>query len=941
MAEPIATQILNGKVIAADIRKQVKEEINILKQTNPQFLPKLVIVQVGDRDDSNVYIRMKTRAATEIGIVFEHIKLSSSTKEDELLSTINKLNSDTSVHAILLQLPLDTVHDIDAEKCTDAISVHKDVDGLTVLNAGKLSRGDLANCIVPCTPQGSLELIKRTGMIISGKKAVVIGRSKIVGAPMAQLLLWHHATVTICHSRTQDLPSEVKQADIVVVASRQPKMVKKSWIKPGAVVIDVGINSIPDSTKKSGHALVGDVDYEEMMGVAGWVTPVPGGVGPMTVAMLMKNTLDCAKRYATEEVITSLWPLSILPLNILDPVPSDIEIARSQVPKHIAQLAKEIGLTEDEFELYGRDKAKVYSSKVLERLKDKCDGHYIVVTGVTPTSLGEGKSTTTIGLAQALGAHLKQNAIACVRQPSQGPTFGIKGGAAGGGYSQVIPMEEFNLHLTGDIHAITAANNLLAAAIDTRIFHESNQSNNKILYNRLVPIKKETRKFSAVQIKRLDKLGIKTRNPEELTDDEIDRFSRLDIDPETITWNRVIDTNDRHLRKITIGQSTTEKGCIRETQFDISVASELMAILALTDSLSDMKERIGRIVVASSKTGVPITPDDLGITGALTVLLKDAIKPNIMQTLEGTPVFVHAGPFANIAHGNSSVLADKIGLKLVGENGYVVTEAGFGADIGMEKFFDIKCRSSGLIPKCAVMVATVRALKMHGGGANVTSGKALDPVYTQENLPLVETGFENMKKHIENARMFGIPVIIAINQFTTDIPAELQLIVKLARENGAMDAIICNHWANGGAGAKELGEAVMRACKSASKFQLLYPVELPLKDKIKIIATRIYGASDVEYSPEADKKLARYESQGFGNLPICMAKTHLSLSHDPTLKGRPSDFIVPIKDVRASVGAGFIYPLVGAISTMPGLPTRPCFVDIDIDPITEDIHGLF
>merc|ERR1711872_761371 len=421
--------------------------------------------------------------------------------------------------------------------------------------------------------------------------------------------------------------------------------------------------------------------------------------------------------------------------------------------------------------------------------------------GITPTPLGEGKSTTTIRLVQAIGSQLKKNVFACVRQPSQGPTFGIKGGAAGGGYSQVIPMDEFNLHLTGDIHAITAANNLLAAQLDARMFHEKTQET-KALYGRLVPTIKGKRAFSEIQVRRLEKLGIATRDPDALIAEEVESFARLDVDPDTITWQRVIDTNDRYLRKITIGQSPTEKGHTRECQFDISVASEIMAVLALTSSLKDMRERLGRMVVASDRKGKPVTADDLGCGGALTVLMRDAIRPNLMQTLEGTPVFVHAGPFANIAHGNSSILADKISLKLVGEDGFVVTEAGFGADIGMEKFFNIKCRSSGLVPNAVVLVATVRALKMHGGGPPVTAGTPLKSEYTEENLQLVQAGFCNLKKQIENA-----------NKFATDTLAELELIAKLAKESGAFDAVLCSHWAQGGAGAKELAEAVERASR--------------------------------------------------------------------------------------------------------------------------------
>ncbi|XP_068110344.1 C-1-tetrahydrofolate synthase, cytoplasmic isoform X1 [Hyperolius riggenbachi] len=827
---------------------------------------------------------------------------------------------------------------MDTEKVTNAVSTAKDVDGLTSINAGKLARGDLGDCFIPCTPKGCLDLIRQTGVQIAGKRAVVIGRSKIVGAPMHDLLLWNHATVTTCHSKTDPLSEEVIRADILVVGAGKAEMVKGEWIKPGAIVIDCGINYVPDATKASGKRVVGDVAYEEAKERASYITPVPGGVGPMTVAMLMENTVESAKRYV-EKLDPHTWNIEFTKLQVQSPVPSDIEISRSCIPKSISKLANEIGLLSEEVELYGQTKAKVLLSTI-KRLQGQRDGKYVVVTGITPTPLGEGKSTTTIGLVQALGAHLNLNVFACVRQPSQGPTFGIKGGAAGGGYSQVIPMEEFNLHLTGDIHAITAANNLVAAAIDARIFHELTQSD-KALYSRLVPSSGGVRKFSDIQIRRLKRLGIEKTDPAALTEEEITRFVRLDIDPDSITWQRVMDTNDRFLRKITIGQAPTEKGFTRTAQFDISVASEIMAVLALTDSLNDMRLRLSKMVVATSKQGAPVTAEDLGVSGALAVLMKDAIKPNLMQTLEGNPVFVHAGPFANIAHGNSSILADKISLKLVGPEGFVVTEAGFGADIGMEKFFDIKCRYSGLRPHVVVLVATVRALKMHGGGPTVTAGVPLPKEYTEENLELLEKGCSNLNKQIQNATFFGVPVVVAVNAFKTDTQAELELVCRLAKEAGAFDAVKCTHWADGGKGAVELAKAVQAASRAPSDFRFLYDVELPIADKIRIIAQKIYGADDIELLPDAQKKVDLYTKQGFANLPICMAKTHLSLSHNPELKGAPTGFVLPIRDIRASVGAGFLYPLVGTMSTMPGLPTRPCFYDIDLDPETEQVNGLF
>ena len=626
--------------------------------------------------------------------------------------------------------------------------------------------------------------------------------------------------------------------------------------------------------------------------------------------------------------------------NLKTPVPSDIEIAQSLEPLPIQQIAEEIGLLPDEYDLHGNTKAKVHLS-VRDRLADRPNGKYVDVTAITPTPLGEGKTTTTVGLCQALGAHLGKTVFTNIRQPSQGPTFGIKGGAAGGGYSQIIPMEEFNLHLTGDIHAITAANNLLAAAIDTRMFHESTQSD-EALFKRLCPASKDgSRRFAPVMLKRLANLGIDKTDPNDLTEDERSKFVRLDIDPDTITWRRVVDTNDRMLRGITIGQGPKEKGRTRETGYDIAVASEIMAILALTTGLADMRERLGKMVIGTNKAGTPITADDLGMGGALTVLMKDAIMPTLMQTLEGTPAFVHAGPFANIAHGNSSIIADQIALKLAGPDGFVVTESGFGADIGMEKFFNIKCRYSGLIPNCVILVATIRALKMHGGGPKVVAGRPLDSAYTEENLELLETGCVNLQAHIENALRFGIPVVVAVNRFTNDTDAEVELIRKKALDAGAVDAVMSDHWTEGGAGAVKLAEAVVAACERPTDLKFLYDLDLSIKEKIEIIVKEIYGGEGVEYSEKAEEQIALYTRAGFDKLPMCMAKTHLSLSHDPNLKGRPTGFTVPVREIRASVGAGFLYPLLGTMSTMPGLPTRPAYYDVDLDLETGEIVGLF
>src|SRR5215216_7196874 len=627
-------------------------------------------------------------------------------------------------------------------------------------------------------------------------------------------------------------------------------------------------------------------------------------------------------------------------LKLRRPVPSDIEIAQEAKLKPILQIASELGIRENELELYGPYKAKI-KLEIVERLKNKPNGKYVDVTAITPTPLGEGKTTTTVGLSQALGAHLGKKVITAIRQPSQGPTFGIKGGAAGGGYSQVIPMEDFNLHLTGDIHAITAAHNLVAAALDARVMHEKMQDDEK-LFNALCPLdKKGNRKFSPTMLRRLKKLGIEKNDPNELTPEERSCFARLDIDESTITWRRVIDINDRFLREVEVGRGKDEAGFEHMSGYDITVASEIMAVLALTTGLEDMRTRFGAMVVATNKNGEAVTVEDLGVAGAVTVLMKDAIKPNLMQTLEGTPATVHAGPFANIAHGQSSVVADMIALKLVGKDGFVITESGFGADIGMEKFFDIKCRYSGLVPQVVIMVATVRALKMHGGGPKVVAGKPLAPEYTDENLDLLRAGLPNLERHIQNALKYGVNVVVAVNSFATDTPAEVELIREAALEMGAMEAVVSTHWADGGNGAKKLAEAVVKAAEKRSNFQFLYPLDIPIKEKIETIAREIYRADGVDYSPEVEEQIARYTRLGFDKLPMCMAKTHLSFSTDAAKKGAPTGFRITVREIRASVGAGFLYPILGDMRTMPGLPTRPVFYDVDLDLKTGKVVGLF
>jgi formate--tetrahydrofolate ligase len=564
---------------------------------------------------------------------------------------------------------------------------------------------------------------------------------------------------------------------------------------------------------------------------------------------------------------------------------TDLQIARSVKPRPIVEVAHDLGLRDDEIEAYGAAKAKITLAGI-ERLEaERQRGKYILVTAISPTPLGEGKSTTTVGLAQGLNRIGKQAAV-CIRQPSLGPVFGIKGGAAGGGRSQVIPMEDFNLHLTGDVHAIGAAHNLAAAFIDNHVHHGN----------------------------------------------------ALGIDPLSVLWPRVVDISDRALRKVVVGLGGRENGYPRETEFVITVASEVMAVLALASDLADLRARLGRMVLATTRDAQPITAEDLKVAGAMAVLLKDAIKPNLLQTLEGGPAFVHCGPFANIAHGNNSVLADRIALAT---NEIVCTEAGFGADMGAEKFFDIKCRASGLRPDAAVVVATIRALKMHGGVGRIAAGKPLDPALLSENPAAVTSGGANLAKQIENVRLFNVPVVVAINSFPTDTPAEVEAVRAVALAAGAREAVVADHWARGGAGAADLATAVWAAAEEgAPDFKLLYPDDASLTSKIETIATQVYGADGVDLSAPAAKQLAQYEAMGFGRLPICMAKSQYSLSHDAALKGRPTGWRLPIREVRLSAGAGFVTPLAGEMRTMPGLPSRPGGENIDLDPDGE-IVGLF
>jgi formate--tetrahydrofolate ligase len=553
--------------------------------------------------------------------------------------------------------------------------------------------------------------------------------------------------------------------------------------------------------------------------------------------------------------------------------PSDLEIARSAALKPLEDVAAGVGIPSHLLEPYGEDVAKIKLAAI-DELADRPAARYVVVSAVTPTPLGEGKTTTTVGLGQGF-AHIGKRAMVAIRQPSMGPTFGIKGGAAGGGYSQVVPMEALNLHLTGDMHAVTAANNLLAAMIDNHLY----------------------------------------------------QGNALGIDPHNITWRRVADVNDRALRNIVIGLGGRADGTPRQTGFDITAASEVMATLALCSSLSDLRQRLGQIVVGYTRDGTPVTAEQLHGAGSMAVLLRDAVKPNLLQSLENTPVLVHTGPFGNIATGNSSVIADLIGIHA---GDFLVTEAGFGADMGAERFFNIKCRASGLRPDAAVIVVTVRALKAHSGKYKVAAGRPLPELMFAENPADVADGAANLRKQIDNIRLHGVSPVVAINAFPNDHPSEHQAITEIAASQGARSAV-CTHFADGGAGAAELAEAVAEAADEPSQFRFLYPDSASLRQKIETLATKVYGADGVDYTPQAAAQLDTYERAGFGRLPVCVAKTHLSISSDPSLKGAPTGWRLPVREVKASVGAGFVYPICGDMRTMPGLGTSPAAARIDLD----------
>ncbi|XP_058235586.1 C-1-tetrahydrofolate synthase, cytoplasmic isoform X2 [Hemibagrus wyckioides] len=854
--------VISGNKISQHVTERLKKDVAEMNLQRPGFRPGLVVLQVGDRDDSNLYISMKLKAAARIGINANHIRLPNTATEGEVLQSITMFNENPDVHGLIVQLPLDSVHPINTEKVTNSVDPDKDVDGLCSVNAGKLARGDLHSCFIPCTPSGCMELLKHTGVSVAGKNALVIGRSKIVGAPMHDLLMWNHATVTCCHSKTLDLPAEVKKADILVVGVGKAEMLKGDWIKEGAVVIDVGINYIPDSSRPSGMRVVGDVHYPSAKERAGFITPVPGGVGPMTVAMLMENTVKSAARFL-QTFSPGKWNLMYTPLKPQKPQPSDAQISQCAAQKPVHQLAKEIGLFSKEMEPYHRRRLKVRLD-VLKRLDKQPDGKYVAVTGITSTPLSEGRRTVALGLAQALGGHLKVNAFACVRQPSLQHCLGA---VAGGGYSQVS-MKETGFQSTGDSEALSASSSLITDTI-TAYCHYQAKLSDQALFDLLVPVRDEHRSFSSSQLKRLQRLGVEKSDPSSLTRDEIRRLVWLDINPD-----------------------------VRTVQDRESLDAELMAIVSLSRSVEDLQDRLARMVVANNTSGEPITAEDLGVSSLVGLLLKESLKPCLMQTLEGTPVFLHFSPLADVAWGSPSIMADRMALKLVGPQGFVVSETPH-----CENFFSITCRSSGLRPHVLVMVTSVRALKTCGGGAGgppLTAGFPLHEECLKQNLELLEKGCVHLKRRLETARAYGVPVVVAVNTFRCDTEAEVEVVCEQARRFGALEAVKCSSWSEGGAGALELAHCVQRAAEIQSTLHFPYQLQMSVIDKLRREAQQMFGAEDVELSAEAKEKLELYRKQGFGHYPVCITESHICMRNEAEVK------VLPISDVQAYAGAGFL-----------------------------------
>ncbi|KAF5892581.1 C-1-tetrahydrofolate synthase, cytoplasmic-like isoform X1, partial [Clarias magur] len=839
--------VISGSKISQHVTERLKKDVEEMYRQLPGFRPGLVVLQVGDRDDSNLYISMKLKAAARIGINANHIRLPKTATEDEVLESIKLYNRDPDVHGLIVQLPVDSINPINTEKVVNAVDPDKDVDGLCSINAGKLARGDLQNCFIPCTPNGCMELLRHTGVSVSGKNAVVVGRSKIVGAPMHNLLMWNHATVTCCHSKTPDLPAEVKKADILVVGTGKAEMVKGEWMKEGAVVIDVGINYIPDDSRPSGTRVVGDVHYPSAKERAGYITPVPGGVGPMTVAMLMDNTVKSAKTFL-QMYRPGKWNVTYTKPKPQKPQTSGVQVSHCAAQKPVDQLAKEIGLFSVEIEPIHRGRVRV-SLDVLRRLDKQPDGKYVAVTGVPSTSLPGGRRSTTLGLAQALGRHLKLNAFACVRQPSLQHCLDLRGAAAGGGFPQ-ISVDEASFPPTGDSEAISAASSFLTDTV-TAYSHYQDKLSDQALFDLVVPVRDGHRAFSSSQLKRLQRLGVEKSDPSTLTQDEIRRLVRLDIDTDMRTDSASLDT-------------------------------ELTAVMSLSRSVEDLQDRLARMVLARSTSGEPVTIEDLGVSSAVGLLLKESLKPCLIQTSEGTPVFLHIAPLADVAWVGPSITADKIALKLVGPQGFVVTETP-----QCESFLSITCRSSGLRPHVLVFVTSVRAMKMCGA----------DLV----NQELLEKGCAHLKRLLETARAFGVPAVVAVNTFSCDSEAEVDMVCNQAKRLGAVEAVRCSEWSEGGAGGLErLAHSVQRASMIQSTTHFPYEPQMPVKDKLRKAAQSMFGAEDVELSAKAKDKLELYINQGFGRYPVFITEGHVRLSNGADVK------MLPISDIHAYAGAGFL-----------------------------------
>lgn len=899
-----AAAILDGRQLSLNIRTRVREEAVAL-YAQVERKPGLAIIQVGEDAPSKVYVGHKVKAAQDCHLHVEHLKLPRTSNEANILATIHAINKNDQIHGVILQLPVDSVEKVDVDRCIEAIDPNKDVDGLHFKNAGQLARGMIeSGTLLPCTPRGCMELLHTHAPNgIQGLKAVVLGRSKIVGSPIAEMLKWADVTVTTVHSRTppEQAIAFCRDADIVVAACRQPEFVKGHMLKPGAMVIDVGINSMPDATKKSGARIVGDVDFDSCKEVAGFITPVPGHVGPMTIAMLLQNTLDAAKRFMVADF--TRWETRPLSIPNVRPDVDDFALNQTVTPKHITEIAKEMRLFSHEVLQRGPFKAKLDPEQILRRVGNAHRGKYVVVSSVTPSKEGEGKTTTVLGLSAAFNAHLGVNCLPTLREPTLGPLFSIKGGGTGGGFSQVIPSQDMNLHFNGDIHAVCAAHNLLAAATDNCIAREDSTDAAQ-LFSRLT---NGGTYFTQAQLERLAALGITETNPSDFTLEQMERM-KLGLVRDEMTIRRVLDTNDRYI----------------EEHFDCAASSEIMNILTLAQDYEDLSERLKRVIVGRDIHGGFVTARDVGVDGAMAILMKNAVQPNLTQTMEGTPVMVHSGPFASLGPGVSSVMADTLALRLVGNDGFVVTEAGFGSDLGLEKFMHIKSTRLDdiLRPDVCVLVLTTKSLL-------ITGRKVCEGATKKEMLRM---GMEfNLKRHIDNVKQFNIPLVVAVNTFDDDSGEELETLRQNSLEYGADDAVICRNFQEGGRGTVALAESVQRLSREKYELARLYDLEDSVEDKLYALATKVHGRKDILFSDEAKRSLEVLSR--FKKLPVCVTTSpynYHSQSHPDAL---------PVTTLRVQAGAGLLIAGCGATHrSMASLPSRPRFLDMGVTDGT--IYGL-